>query len=234
VSGGEALTEHVIHKLSDTWLIPSAKEKMVYWNFFKAEHEHVIYGVDGSPYRIAPGEINLPFTAAVDTSIAATHPSQVRRLVEFYPTAANDHYFDPMWVRRTAIEVLGLPNQERLLRNQEHLGMVIDRENAALMYGIELPVHPLDEHPAHIEGHVESLDYIESLPPEQAATQQISPDAIIAHIEEHQKEIDQQQEALGNTKEMGGNAGNLVQPDSASFQNITRQARGRFTPGERR
>jgi hypothetical protein len=233
VSGGQSLTEHIIWKLDDTWLSPSATDKLRYYNFFKTDEEDVIYAQDGTPYHISPGEIDFVFKAAVETSIAATHPHNVRRAVEVFPIFANDPYFDGMELRKTMLEVLDFPNRERVLRNSDHLNMVIDRENAALGYGIELPVHPLDEHSAHVEGHVEYRDYIESLGP-QAVVEKLTLEAIDAHLLEHQGYIDQQQQALGNTKDMGGNTGTMVQPDSAKQNANPRHSTGQYTPQESR
>ena len=138
-----------------------------------------------------------------------------------------------MEVRKTINEMLDLPNRDRLLRNQDLLNMIIDRENSALGYGISLPVHPLDQHAAHIEGHVEYVDYIHSLG-QDAITEGLTLDALKQHIMEHQSYIDQQQSALGNTKEMGGNTGTAVQPDMAANRPMPTGATGRYTPSESR
>lgn len=233
VSGGEALTEHMLWNLDDTWLSPAASLKLRYWNFFMADKEAVVYGTDGTPYKIAPGEIDLAYKAAIETSLASTHPHQVRRMVEAYPILANDPFFDGMELRRTFVEVMDLPNRDRLLRNQDLLNMQIDRENSALGYGITLPVHPLDPHAGHIEGHVEYIDYIDSMGDE-AITNGLILEELQNHIMEHQSYIDQQESALGNTKEMGGNTGTQVQPDAARSRQRGRQKTGSYTASETR
>ena len=87
--------------------------------------------------------------------------------------------------------------------------------------GIEQPVHPLDNHMAHIEGHNEAL-------------QQVGQNRMIEnHIQEHQIEIDKRQQALGNSKDMGGNAGSLRNSESGSMKSKTGST-GAYLPSEAR
>lgn len=232
VAGGQNLTNHLIDKLTDTFLRPVAIKKLILWNFFNAEDEHTIHRADGTRQVIAPGEINLPFNVTVETNIAATHPSAVRRMVEAYPTIANDPYYDAMEVRKTFNEMLNLPNKERLLIVPDYMENLIEREHIALLYGLEQPVHELDNHNMHVQQHIERADFLRQLPPEQLGKMDVG--NLEAHIEQHLQFIQKQNEALGNTREMGGNTGTLSQPDMARMKQSAGGQTGRYTPSEGR
>jgi hypothetical protein len=241
VSGGQSLTSHLVEKLADTYLRPTAKKKLILWNFFMGDVARQVTGPNGEPMTIQPGEIDLPYNVHVETSLAATSPAAQRRFVEVYPVIANDPYFDGAMARETLIEMLDLPNKDRLLENPDKVENLIDNESAALGFGVSQQVHPLHNHQAHNEGHQEYLEWImeqkarnDAPIEEQAQISQMREDLIIEHIEEHNFYIEQQQQAIGNTKELGGNTGNLVQPDGAAQNPRTQGGRGNFTPREDR
>lgn len=229
VSGGKSLTEHLMSKLADTYLIPVAIKKLILWNFFNADKAHTIYAQNGAKYDIEPGELNLPFNVTIETNLGATNPAMVRRLVEAYPVIANDPYYDPMEVRKVFVEMLELPNSDSLVPDQGYDDMIVERENAALGYGIELPIHPMDKHQKHIDLHSQYRDWIMTNEQPELTTEELD-----LHIEQHLMMIEEQNLALGNTKEMGGNTGNLVQPDSASMNKSATGRTGQYTPSEKR
>jgi hypothetical protein len=234
VSGGQNLTEDLIENLTDTYFAPTAKKKLILWNFKNADKTSQLPLSDAGTVLIEPGDIDLPFQVSVNTAISGTNPAQARRFVEVYPTLQLNPRFNQDVVEETMVDILDLPNGEKLLNTSGHLQAIIDRESGALGYGIPQPVHELDNHQAHVEGHSEYVQAIESGQLDQPGQEPPQTDLLIAHIEEHQAHIEQRQQALGNTKEMGGNSGNLVQPDAASQGSEPRGATGNFTPSEGR
>ena len=226
VSGGKSLTDHLMERLRDSYFAPTAQKEMVLWNFFNADKEHNVVGKQGRRYRVEPGEIDISFQVSMEISTGLTHPAMVRRLIEMYPLIANDPFTNPREVRETAFEALELPNIDQLLPPDDLIQAQIDRENAALAAGVEQPVHPLDNHQAHMEGHVQGIEEQEQFG--------VDPAALEDHIAEHQAYIEQQNEALGNTKGGGGLAGGESNPDSARRNQSTPSATGRYTPSEGR
>ena len=221
VSGGEALTEHMIEKLTDTAFRPHMKKLMRLWNFFKGYEAGQVFDKQGQAMDYKAGEFDLPFLATVETNVALTNPAMTRRFVEMFPTMKDDPYFNPIVSRETMIDMLNLPNRDTLLVSSDHQKIIVQRENAAMFAGIEQPVHPLDNHMAHIEGHNEAL-------------QQVGQNRMIEnHIQEHQIEIDKRQQALGNSKDMGGNAGSLRNSESGSMKSKTGST-GAYLPSEAR
>ena len=85
-------------------------------------------------------------------------------------------------------------------------------------------VHPNHNHEAHNKCHFE---YGEQTGNE---TEQM-----VSHMQGHDQMLAQQNNALGNTKELGGGAGNLVQQEAGSIRSRQQGApTGRFTPSEGR
>ena len=234
VSGGVKLLEHLMEKLADTGFKPVMRKKLILWQFFKGDKEQTITMSDGQVVTVDPGELLLPYHIAVDTSVGLTHPSMQRRMVEVFPSIAVDPFYDPAVVRETLNDVLELPNRDRLLLNRELLKSQIDKESVALGKGIPQPVHPLDNHAEHIRGHVEYLDFIEQQGEAGAAAQQVSTELLMDHVTQHQGELEKISAALGNSKDLGGNVGNQVQPDAARRNAPARGATGNFTPSENR
>ncbi|RKX17541.1 MAG: hypothetical protein DRP51_10695 [Candidatus Zixiibacteriota bacterium] len=221
VSGGEALTEHMIEKLTDTAFRPHVKKLMRLWNFFKGYESGEVFDKQGQAQSYEAGEFDLPFLATIETNIALTNPAMTRRFVEMFPVVKDDPYFDPIVSRETMIDILDMPNRDTLLLSSDHQQIIVQRENAAMFAGVEQPVHPLDNHMAHMEGHQEAI-------------QQVGTNKMIEnHIQEHQVEINKRQQALGNTKEMGGNTGSLRNTESAAMKSKTGSTGG-YLPSEAR
>lgn len=216
VSGGKSALIQIARNLRDSYLKPCFRKQLILWNFFNADKQKTVYDKAGTPYVISPGDVDMFFEVDVDTSITVDRPGMIRRFVEMYPAMVNDPYYDPRAVRETAIDLLQLPNGDRLLPPDVKLKTNIARENSALMYGIYLPVIKEDEHDAHIMGHQEALQTIQQMPAAQKA--EVNPQTIMDHINEHLAFREQINTALGNTKEMGGNEGNLTQPEGAAIQ----------------
>jgi len=227
VGASESLDELMIEKLGDTYFRPITWKKLILWNFFNAEKEHVVFDQNGQKVNIAPGEINFPYHLSLETGVSQTTTAQSRRMVEVFPVIKDDPFYDALEVRKTLNDMLELPNKNSLLRNEEYERMVVERENMAiealsiLQQGgqipedVDVPVHPFDNQQRHLEGHINAG---------------IDGPLMQRHIEGHQAIIEQQNEALGNTKDRGGNAGNLAQPEAASMRGGGPGATGAFTP----
>ena len=234
VGAGLNLTDELIENLVDTYIAPTAIKKLILWNFFFADKDAELVLKDGQTVNIEAGEIDLPYRVNIQTSISQTDPAQARRFVEVFPMLRDDPGYDPGVVRETLVDVLDLPNKERLLVNAGLLEQQIDKESVGLSLGADLPVHPLENHAAHIKGHAEYIQFVDGLPEQQRTEEDLSTDALIRHIEGHQAIIEQQQASLGNTKELGGNTGTSAQPDAASQNPLPTGQTGNFTPSESR
>ena len=241
VSGGQNLTGHIYEAIADTYLRPTAKKKLVLWNFFMGDQQREVAGADGTALSLLPGEIDLPFNVSVETSLSATNPGAVRRFVEVLPTIMNDPQYDGLAVRETLNEMLDLPNKERLLIIPTVLENDIQNESIALGYGVDQQVDPNHNHIAHLEGHGEYLEFIVQQQQQQGVgieqgqqIAQLRTDVLEEHMAVHGQFIEEQQQAIGNTKELGGNTGNLVQPDGASQNQRSKSGQGNFTPRENR
>ena len=247
VSGGQSLTTHMMDGIADTYLRPTSKKKLILWNFFMGDQERKIF-MGGETLSVQPGEIDLPYNVAIETSLAATNPAAARRLVEVLPTIMNDPFYDGQVVRETLNEILDLPNKERLLVDPTKLERTIQNESIALGYGIAQEVDPNDNHIGHNEGHEEYRQFIIKQKQRQDVSQEeavkieeLGLDVLEEHMgliesneSSHNFYIEQQQQAIGNTKELGGNTGSLVQPDGASQNSRSQSGRGNFTPRENR
>lgn len=228
VSGGMANLEFICKRLAATYIIPVTRKQMILWNFFMGDKDSTVATADGRTFDIRPGEINIPFRVSIDINTAMERSSMVRRFTEGLPLMLQDPYFDPRKVRELWINVHKLPGGNSLLKNDEVLQMTIMRENAALMHGIELPVHPMDEHEAHLTGvggqggHISLIDYINNLPPNSPDAQQVTLEAVEKHIAAHQAEIEKMNAALTNTRDSGGAAAKGGPENAASKQFVGR------------
>jgi hypothetical protein len=106
------------------------------------------------------------------------------------------------------VYTLQLPNPDKILKSNEHLADIIEREDIALSEGIAMFVSEYDEDLSHIQGHTASREQFEQ--------QGISTQAIDKHIADHEAQLEQKNVGLGNTKEFGGNAGQIISPTSAA------------------
>jgi len=234
VSGSRAGGEFLIEKLIDSFYAPVVVKFLRLWNHFMGEQKHKIYGTDGTAYDIDPGEIDLPFHCTVESLMGETSPAMQRRAVESFPVLITLPNIDKDILTQTFVDVLELPNGDRMVKTNDLTMMDVDRENMALASGVPQPVHPNDDHFAHHEFHMRYIQEMSQMPPEQMAGQNLDLDAVMQHDMEHQEYINEMNMALGNTKEMGGNAGDIANPDSASEKSKTRPAQGNYTASEGR
>ena len=228
VAGGAVLLKLLVNNLKDTYYRPCWQKQLILYNFFKGHEEETITTEAGKEFQLNPGDLEALFQIDIEIATAMDRPAMIRRFVEMFPTLANDPYYDGYEIRRTANQILQLPNADRILPPNELLQMNVDRENIALGAGLAVPVHPLDQHQLHIEGHAQYVEYVNSLEGQQAG---LNDKQITPHIEQHQGYIEQQNTGLGNTKEMGGGA--AVQPDMAAQTHRTGVGYG-LKAGDRR
>ena len=206
VTGGQSLTSHIAEVLKDTYLSPAWRKQLILWNFFKGHETNQVYDFQGIPYEISPGELDAMYRIDIDIATSIDRPAMVRRFVEWLPMAKVDPYFDQYELRRTELEVLKLPNADKILKSNEHMEKEVHNENAALMEGVAQIVSPQDSHQQHIKIHVEGLKWYQ----ERVNSGQMpggNEPVFQKHIEEHQNILAEQQSALGNTKETGGLSG---------------------------
>ena len=216
VAGGRAITEQIAKHLKDTFLAPAWRKHLILWDFFNGHQSQIIYDQQGQNHQIEPGDIGAVYNIEIDIATSMERPALQRRMVEILPVIMNDPFYDPYEVRRTANEVLSLPNAQRLMVPNEHLMTIILRENLAMGAGVPQPVSPFDNHNKHIQGHMEYAQQMAA-----SSGGQLHPQIeqlFMAHLQEHQFYIEQMSAGLGNTKEMGGNAGRMVEPEGASMK----------------
>lgn len=210
VGGGQTLLEKLVINLKNSWLAPAWRKQLILYDFFLGHKENTITNNKGDKITINPGELQTYYKVDIDVQTSVDRPGMIRRFVEMYPLMLEDPYFDGYEIRKIAVEVLKLPNADKILPPNEHMQFIIDRENAALGYGIQLPVSPYDNHQQHMEVHMEYVDYMKS--------NRLKTDVIEEHIVMHQDELMRQQASLGNTKNLGGNSGQMSNPESASIK----------------
>jgi len=215
VGGGRALLEKMIKTLKFTFYAPVWRKQLLLYNFFKGHEENVVQDANGKNIPINPGELDFYYKIDIDTTIAHDRPNMIRRFVETFPLLLQDPFIDGFELRKAMLEVLKIPNPEKLLPPSEVEAMNIDRENAGLALGAVLPVSPFDKHELHIEGHADFLQYAAS-----RGLQQDFINNIEHHIEEHQAELEQAQGSLANTK--GSDAGQGNGPDAGATKNKLR------------
>ena len=208
VGGGQALLEKLVNSIKDSYLAPCWRKQLILYNFFKGHEENIVSDQQGQQVVINPGELNTYYKIDIDIATAVDRPGMTRRFVEMYNNMAQDPYFDAYEVRKAATEILKLPNPEKLLPSSELKQFIIDKENAALGYGLEMPIHPQENHQQHIEVHTQYIDFLKQ--------QGQNPKVLMDHIEQHQEILDKQSKSIANTK--GGNSGNLSNPESASIK----------------
>lgn len=187
---GMNLQEQVVFHLKNSFYEPVWKKYLIMQNFFRGHEQDSITDEYGSPVTIAPGELDFAFAIDIDVSSALERPSMMRRMVESYPMLSQDPMFDAYEIRKGFIWALALPNQDRLLPNPSKKQMDIERENMALMNGVNLPVHPLDDHNAHISKHQEAAMKMANTP-----NVEMSPEAQMAfdkHIQAHSQYIEKE------------------------------------------
>ena len=212
VSGADSLLEQMAKNLCDSAICPAWRKQLILYNFFKGHKESIVHDQQGKALNIEPGEINFLYKVDLDISTALDTPVMVRRWIEQYPTMLQDPFLDPYEVRRTNLEILGLPNPEKLLPPNEYIEMVIERENIALARGVQLPVHPLDQHQGHVESHLALIDELQRRRIDDSVAQE--------HLDNHLKEIEKQNKGLANTKETGAASGQIVNSGNAAIKSV--------------
>ncbi len=214
VAGGAVLLKLLVNNLKHTFYRPCWQKQLILHNFFKGHVEEMITTQSGQEFQLNPGDLNALFQIDIEIATAMDRPAMIRRFVEMFPTLANDPFYDGYEIRKTANQVLQLPNADRILPPSDLQRKNVDNENIALGMGAPVPVHPLEPHQLHLQGHTEYIDFVNS--PE-GRQQGLTDKELIAHNELHEAEIEKQNTALGNTKDLGGNAGGYaVQPDMAA------------------
>lgn len=212
VAGGTNQLELTANILKNSFFAPSWRKHLILYNFFKGHLENTVFDQQGSAINIQPHDIDYFYKIDIDIRTQLDQPAMVRRFVESFPSMSVDPYFEPFEVRKTMVEILQLPNADRILRPNQHLLDIIERENIALANGLGLFVSEHDRHEAHIKGHVEGRDL--------AAQAGQDTSQFDIHIEEHQGMQEEQQAGLGNTKEFGGNAGQNLSSENAANKSI--------------
>jgi len=229
VAGGRSITEQVARNLKDTYFAPAWKKQLILWQFFNGHRDMIIYDQQGQTWQIKPGELEQFFNIEIDISTALDAPAMQRRMIEVFPVLKDDPYYEGYTLRQTLNRVLKLPNADKILRPNEHLQAIIYRENMALAAGVKQPVSPFDNHIAHQPGHEQAL--MSLVNPETGAVDPIVQMSFQEHMTEHQFFIDQANQALGNTKELGGNTGQLVNPEHGSIKARTKGGVGLKSEG---
>jgi len=212
VGSGTNQLELTATVLKNSYFAPSWRKHLILYNFFKGHEENTVFDQQGEPVQIQPNDLNYFYKIDIDIRTQLDQPAMTRRFVETYPTMIGDPFWEQFEIRKTLAEVLQLPNADKLLRPNQHLLDIIERENIALANGLGLFVSQFDRHEAHIKGHVEGKDL--------AAQTGQDTRAFDVHIEEHQQMQEEQQAALGNTKEFGGNAGQNLSSENAANKRI--------------
>lgn len=224
VTAGTGGIQEMAENLVDSIWNPVFRDFLVLWNFFKGHKQNIITDARGNTHDINPGELDFIYNVDIEFSPSLDKQAMIRRFVEAFPVISARPNYDQYELDRMFVNILKLPNPDKILLPNEHQQIVIDRENAALMQGVEQQVSPQDAHTEHIQSHIGLIDMISApqaagLIPQEALADII--EGIEEHIIEHQGYIEQMNQALGNTKEMGGGTGNLVQPDGAAIKQFS-------------
>jgi hypothetical protein len=229
-SGPASLAEDLIEILNDTYFTPVSLKKLKLWVFFKGHKLGKVRLSDGTRAAVTLEDLELPYKVAVRNSINANDAARQRRVVESMPLLMNDPFYDQFEFRRMINDVLELPGGSKLLKHPDTARRYPDLESFALGYGMDSEVHPTDNHRLHKDVHSEYRQYLESQRPEQLAAQGITLDKLIAHEERHDMEMQSQELALGNSKELGGASGNLSQPEGSRHKIKPTGAAGEYLP----
>ena len=125
-----------------------------------------------------------------------TKPGMIRRFVEMFGILQSSAFVDQYELFKTAFELLEIPNANKLLPPNQHLQMIIDRENIASGYSVEQPVSPFDQHESHIRSHTEYEKFLT----EKGGDTRV----LLAHREQHQAELEKQVKNIANTRKETG------------------------------
>lgn len=200
VSGGRQLMEHLVSHLKDTGLAPSWRKHILYWQTFRGHLKESIYNERGEVVNIQPGSLLDPYIVDIDIATSLDRPGMTRRIIEMFPAIKDDPHYDGYEVRKTANQLLKLPNRDRLLKDPKDLIIKIHNENLAMTTGVEVIVPPGDHHAFEIEHHTQ---FVETL----AANGDLTPEVeelFNSHIAEHEHYLQLQQAGIANTRDVGG------------------------------
>jgi hypothetical protein len=210
MQGGQSLLMYLMANLKRSLYAKTWQKKLILWNHFRGHQQFTAKNGEGIPMQVQPNEINTLWQVDIDTNANRDRPSMTRRLIELFPMLSSNPAIDQKELVTTAVNVLQLPNKDRLIIDDQHVEFIADRENAALAEGVPQPVHPADKHERHHKTHSEFLQNAEGL--SQAALQ-----AVQQHDEEHLEFLRQAASGLGNSKELGGNVGQSGSPGNPSI-----------------
>ena len=209
VSSGNQGIGQVAIVLKNTYLAPAWRKQMILWNFFNAHKigQKVVTNQEVE-LGLAPGEIDIFYKVDIDIRGNVDLASMQRRFIEALPQIRTSPNFDQYEVDKILLDILQIPNADRIMKSNEHLADIIEREDIALINGISIFVSPHDDDLAHIQAHEATLEEFQQTGG--------NPQALIKHIEDHKAQHEKKSAGLGNTKEFGGNAGQLLSPTSAA------------------
>lgn len=209
VSSGKQGIGQLATVLKNTYLAPAWRKQLILWNFFNAHKVNQNVTTDKQiELGLAPGEIDIFFLADVDIQGNVDSASRLRRFIEGLPQMKASPNYDQFEIDRTFLDLLQIPNADRIMKPNEFLLDIIEREDIALVNGIGLFVSPHDDDLAHIQGHNATR--------EELVQGGGNPQMIDQHIQAHTEQLEKKNAGLGNTKEFGGNAGQIISPTSAA------------------
>lgn len=151
-----------------------------------------------------------------------------------YPLLSQRPNIDGDLLDQTMIDVMDMPNGDRMLLTADYVQMLVDRENVALASGVPQPVHPKDNHVAHSKLHGQYIEDLQMMPPERVAQLKLDINEVAMHKAEHDRYLQEMQASLGNVKAGGGLSANLTQPGASSMAPGGPAPTGNYTPQEKR
>ncbi|MCK5128074.1 MAG: hypothetical protein KAR42_17595 [candidate division Zixibacteria bacterium] len=220
--------KQLIGYLGMSYMFPVWEKYLIYRDFFQGHEQTQITKEDGTNITVEPGDLGFAFSVTVDVSAALDRPFMVRRIVETLPMFVGNPLLDQYNLFKNVLWYLQYPNQEKILPPPEKKIADIERENLALREGIQVPVHPADDHSLHVE----VLDK-RATADAQDPNFKLTPEAIAAynyHREEHLGYMNQGNNPGGiNTPKAkdGANTGQVIAGNNAR---ITSGIQG-TTPG---
>ena len=175
----------------------------------------------GEKIDVAPSELNLPYVVGIDISTELDRPEMVRRLIEALPGLKVDPQIDQYQLTKTELEVLKIPNPNRLLPPSKHLQIIVERENAALLNRVPQPVSQYDNDSFHMKNHLNALNYVRKMPSAERQARGITDSVLMDHIKQHQQSAQQKAAELSNTKDLGGGRGDMVNAQAGAIKQGT-------------
>ena len=220
-SGGKSLLSEKANKLKDSFLAPAYLNHLILWNFFVGNKKNMVVTDQGEKIDVAPSELNLPYVVGIDISTELDRPEMVRRLIEALPGLKVDPQIDQYQLTKTELEVLKIPNPNRLLPPSKHLQIIVERENAALLNGVPQPVSQYDNDSFHMKNHLNALNYVRKMPSAERQARGITDSVLMDHIKQHQQSAQQKAAELSNTKDLGGGRGDMVNAQAGAIKQGT-------------